>query len=349
MRVGDRWYRAMWWDEGAVAFVDQRFLPHRFEIARVTGWRDAAAAIHDMAVRGAPTIGVMAAYGLALAAAQGEDPESAYWALLAARPTAVNLKVGLDAVMPHVSTPGHALDAARAHDDAEVRSAEAIGEAGLGLLGRDARIGTHCNAGWLAAQDWGTALSPIYKAKLKGWSPRVFVDETRPRLQGSRITAWELGAAQVDYTVIADGAAASLLRRKKIDLVITGADRIALNGDVANKIGTYPLALAARANGIPFYVAAPSTTFDLRAESGDAIPIEERDPEEVLAVEGRSEAGDILRLTVTPEGAQVCNPAFDITPAELVTGLITESGVFPAGPDGVLAAARARHPLQTKS
>jgi S-methyl-5-thioribose-1-phosphate isomerase len=242
----------------------------------------------------------MAAYGLAQAVAQGEDPSTASETLIATRPTAVNLKVGLDAVLPHCSSASLALEAARAHDDAEVAASERIGELGADLIAEGALVGTHCNAGWLAAQDWGTALSPVYKAAEAGKRVRVSADETRLRLQGSRLTAWELVQAGIDHQIVADGATVSLLRRGLIDLVITGADRIAANGDVANKIGTYPLALAAKAHGVPFYVAAPTTTIDPDIPTGDDIPIEERSESEVLYASGLAADGALMHVRLAP-------------------------------------------------
>lgn len=342
MQVGDRWYRAAWWEDDTVRYIDQRRLPHRFSVESATSVTEAARAIKDMGVRGAPTIGVMGAYALALAARNREDPEAAYGRLLGARPTAVNLRFGLDAVAPACRSSSAALEAAKAYDDAEVAAAEAIGEHGLDLVRAGTRVATHCNAGWLAAQDWGTALSPIYKAALDARSPVVIVDETRPRMQGARITAWELGQAGVRHVIISDGAAASMMRMGEIDLVITGADRIAANGDVANKIGTYPLALAAKANGVPFYVAAPLSTIDPGTLTGDAIPIEERAEDEVLAAEGLTESGEIVRVQLAPEGSSAANPAFDVTSAELVTGIITERGVIDASKAGIREAIASR-------
>jgi S-methyl-5-thioribose-1-phosphate isomerase len=327
MKVAGRWYRAVWWEDGQIGYIDQRKLPHRFEVATARSRAEAVAAIKDMAVRGAPTIGVMAAYGLAMATAAGEDLRAAHDALLGSRPTAVNLKHALAAVMAAAPEPARMLDAARAHDEREVAAAEAIGAHGAGLMARHDRVLTHCNAGWLAAQDWGTALSPIYRAIRDGARLSVYVDETRPRLQGTRITAWELKQEGVEHAIVADGAAASLLRAGKVGAVIVGADRVAANGDVANKIGTYSLALAARAAGVPFYVAAPLSTVDPGTPTGDAIPIEERGPDEVVYAEGLDDSGKTRRVRLAPEGSPAVNPAFDVTPADLVTAIITERGV----------------------
>ena len=346
MKVDGREYRAVWWEGGAVGYIDQRLLPHRFKSAAASTVTQVAEAIIGMAVRGAPTIGVMAAYGIALAATTGESLPDAYDTLLSTRPTAVNLKVGLDSVMaagPDVGDMPDAaaiLGAARMHDDAEVTAARDIGRHGAELLAHGSRVLTHCNAGWMAAQDWGTATSPIYTAAREGMGPFVWVSETRPRLQGARITAWEMVNEGIDHRLIADSAGAQLMRQRKVDIVITGADRIAANGDAANKIGTYSHALAARANGIPFYIAAPLTTFDADTPDGESIPIEERDEDEMVFVEGLTETGEIQRVRVPPLETKVVNPAFDVTPATLITGFITEVGVIPATPDAIADAFR---------
>jgi len=335
MRVDGVDYRAVWWDGGLVRFIDQRTLPHRFEVASARTVEEAAGAIEDMGVRGAPTIGVMAAYALALASQQGEDVDFAFERLARTRPTAVNLWTGLRAVMAAAPEPRAMLDAARAYDDAEVAAAEAIGKHGAALVKSGARILTHCNAGWLAAQDWGTALAVVYKSARAGLAPFVWVDETRPRLQGARLTSWELLQEGIDHRVIADGAAAYVMKRGEVDLVITGADRVAANGDAANKIGTYGLALSARAHDVPFYVAAPLSTIDRVTVTGDDIVIEERSPDEVLFAEGLGEDGRAARVRLAPAGAKALNPAFDVTPHGLIAGLITEAGIVDASTGGV--------------
>ena len=335
LKVGDRWFRAVWWARSGIGYIDQRLLPHRFELGVASSTTEVAHAITDMAVRGAPTIGVMAAYGLAMASRSGEDFKATYNILSSARPTAVNLKIGLDAVAPHYADSDVALEAARAHDEAEVLAAERIGEHGAALIKNGATISTHCNAGWLATQDWGTALSPVYKAVEAGNVVTVIVDETRPRLQGSRLTAWELAQYGIEHRIVADGATASILRRGEIDVVITGADRVAANGDAANKIGTYPLALAAQAAGVPFYIAAPTSTIDTSVSSGDAIPIEERSGDEVLYIEGATVNGIVSKVRVAPQESLAVNPAFDITPAALISGLITDAGIVPASAEGI--------------
>ena len=340
MKVAGRDMRAVWWTDEGVAFIEQRRLPHAFETGLARSVEAVARAIEEMAVRGAPAIGVLAGYGLALAARRGEPLEAAYERLLRTRPTAVNLRAGLDAVRGAAPDPDAMLAAARAHDEAEVAAGAAIGEHGLALFGRGTRVLTHCNAGWLAVQDWGTALAPVYRAARAGLEPFVFVSETRPRLQGARLTAWELAQEGVAHALIADGAAAHFIQRGLVHVVLTGADRIAANGDVANKIGTYGKALAARAHGVPFYVAAPLTTIDPTTPTGAEIPIEERDGEEVLGVEGVDAEGRWTRVRVAPGGAVALNPAFDVTPHELVTGLVTDAGIVPATAQGITEALR---------
>jgi len=335
MRVNGKDYRAVWWQDGAVGFVEQRALPHRFETGFARTVEEAARAIEDMAVRGAPTIGVMAGYALALAARLGEDICAARDRLARTRPTAVNLWTGLRAVDSAAPDPDAMLAAARAYDDAEVAAAEAIGEHGAGLVKPGARILTHCNAGWLAAQDWGTALSVVFKAARSGLAPFVWVDETRPRLQGARLTSWELTQEGIEHRIVADGAAAYLMRQGQVDLAVTGTDRVAANGDVANKIGTYGVALSANAHGVPFYVAAPLSSIDRSTLSGADITIEERSEDEVLYSEGLDAQGRLTRVRVAPEGAKALNPAFDVTPGGLVTGLITEVGIVDASRDGL--------------
>ena len=338
MKVEGREMRAAWWEEGRLRFIDQRRLPHRLEMGEARDAEEAARAIEDMAVRGAPLIGVVAAYGLALAARRGDSVPAAYARLSRTRPTAINLWAGLDAVRDAMPDAEAMLAAARAFDDAEVAAADAIGGHGLALLRPGTRVLTHCNAGWLAVQDWGTALAPVYKAQRAGLGPFVWVGETRPRLQGARLTAWELAQEGVAHAVVADSAVAHLIQRGEVDLVLVGADRIAKNGDVANKIGTYGHALAAREHGVPFYVAAPLTTFDRAAENGEDIPIEERGAEEMLDFEGVDEDGRVQTVRAAPGGTPVRNPAFDVTPASLVAGIITEIGIVRANAAAIASA-----------
>jgi methylthioribose-1-phosphate isomerase len=341
VKVNGRDLRACRWDGDAIAFLDQRAIPARVDEARATTVEQAARAIEDMAVRGAPLIGIVAAYALALAARRGEPVAEAAGRLLRTRPTAVNLRRGLEHVRAAGPDPDTMLAAARAFDDAEVAAAEAIGAHGLALMRPGIRVLTHCNAGWLAVQDWGTALAPVYKAARAGMRPFVLVSETRPRLQGARLTAWELAQEGVAHAVIADGAAAHLIQRGEVDLVITGADRIAANGDTANKIGTYARALAAKEHGVPFHVAAPRSTFDPETPDGAAIPIEERPADEVLWVEGTGEDGTTRRVRVAPGGTAARNPAFDVTPVRWITSFVTERGLVPANAGALAGMLRA--------
>ena len=340
-------------DGETVEIVDQTGLPHRYEIASLATLQDAAAAIRDMKVRGAPLIGATAAYGLCLAVRR--DPsrgsvEAACAALLATRPTAVNLRWALDDMKSRILAVDEPLRAeaayARAAEicDDDVAINRAIGENGADLLRvaaarRTAPVNvlTHCNAGWLATVDGGTALAPVYRAHDAGIELHVWVDETRPRNQGAGLTAWELAAHGVPHTVIVDNAGGHLMREGRVDLCITGTDRTCANGDVCNKIGTYLKALAAFDNEIPFYVALPGPTIDWTAESGAALPIEERAGEEVSSVTGEAEDGELRTVRVTPAASPVFNPGFDVTPARLVTALITERGVAEASTEGLLS------------
>ncbi len=336
-------------DLGEVQIIDQTLLPHRLEWASLRTLDDYCRAISRMQVRGAPLIGITAAFGLA--AALAEEPadaalRSATEALLATRPTAVNLAWALGEVssmlagLERTHWPAAALRKAQAMREADIATCARIGEHGLGLLqqlatGGRLNVMTHCNAGWLAAVQWGTALAPVYKAHAAGLPVHVWVSETRPRNQGAHLTAWELQRAGVACTVVADNSCGHLMQSGQVDCVIVGSDRTASNGDVCNKIGTYMKALAARANGVPFYVALPQSTIDPACPGGEAITIEERGAEEVLSVTGRSKGGDILSVDLTGPGSRAANPAFDITPADLVTALITERGVAPASREGL--------------
>jgi S-methyl-5-thioribose-1-phosphate isomerase len=352
MKIAGREMQAVWWSDEGVRFIDQRRLPHALEVGLARTSEEVARAIQEMAVRGAPAIGVLAAYGLAWAAHRGEPVELAYQRLLATRPTGANLRAGLDAVMNAAPDPPSMVAAARAHDRAEVAAAEAIGTHGVALFRKGTRVLTHCNAGWLAVQDWGTATAPIYKAARRGLEPFVYVSETRPRLQGARLTAWELAQEGIAHVLVADSAAALLMQRGEVNLVLTGADRIARNGDVANKIGTYAKALAAQAHQVPFYVAAPLSTFDWGAASGAEITIEERPADELLEVEGRDRSGAVTRVRIAPAESKAINPAFDVTPAGLIAGLLTEVGILSASEQGVTEAfdrARRAAPLSRRS
>ncbi len=345
MHVRGKDYRAVWMDGRDVVVIDQRLLPHRFALLRLRDHRATAEAIRNMTIRGAGTIGATAAYGLMQACLEAARLRNrrgwaayvrrAHATLLHTRPTAADLRHALDRVLAGVrgaADPASAQAAARAEAEAltkeYVERGRRIGELGLRLLPRRARVLTHCNAGWLALVDWGSATAPIYLAHRQGRKPFVWVDETRPRNQGAGLTSWELQQEGVPHAVIADNAGGALMRRGLVDLCLVGADRIAANGDVANKIGTYQKAVLARENGVPFYVAAPTSTVDPRCRNGDAIPIEERDPDEVHFVGGVTPQGRPARVRVTPAGAAAANPAFDVTPARYITGIITENGIF---------------------
>lgn len=351
MKVRGRHYRSIWLAEDgwAVEIIDQTRLPHEFSVARLETVTDAARAIATMMVRGAPLIGATAAYGLCLAArhdASDSGLQSAYRTLLATRPTAVNLRWALDEMMAVIGQLPQDRRVAAAYRrsaeicDQDVAINAAIGEHGLAVLteiwekkGRRERLNilTHCNAGWLATVDWGTALAPIYKAHDAGLPVHVWADETRPRNQGASLTAWELGQHGVPHTVIVDNAGGHLMQRGLVDLCITGTDRTTRSGDVCNKIGTYLKALAAADTGVPFYVALPGPTIDWALDDGLAgVPIEQRDPKEVTHVLGRAGNGEVVSVEITPEGTSAANYAFDVTPARLITALITERGVCPA-------------------
>jgi methylthioribose-1-phosphate isomerase len=354
MNVAGRAMRTIWLaaDGRRVEIIDQTLLPHELVIARLTSLDDAARAIREMRVRGAPLIGATAAYGMALAVTA--DPsdhgiEAAAQTLAATRPTAVNLAWALAemrrvlAGLPPERRAAAAFARAGAIAEEDVAINRAIGEHGLGLIeaasrksGAQVQILTHCNAGWLATVDWGTALAPIYRAHDEGIPVHVWVDETRPRNQGASLTAWELGQHGVPHTVIADNAGGHLMRHGEVDLCITGTDRTTAGGDVANKIGTYLKALAACDNGVPFYVALPSPTIDWEIEDGGLIPIERRDPREVTHIGGWTDKGERIEVQLTPEGSPAVNFAFDVTPARLVTALITERGICPASREGLL-------------
>ena len=331
----------------AVLVIDQRLLPHRLHTERLQSVQAVVTAIRDMWERGAPLIGATAAYGLALqcnADASDGALETAAKALRESRPTAVNLMWALDRMLallrPVAPTARQQLawDAADAIAEEDVCVNEAIGRHGLVLLRAVAahqpgpvNVLTHCNAGWLATVDWGTATSPIYQAHAAGIDVHVWVDETRPRNQGASLTAWELGQAGVPHTLVADNAGGHLMQRGQVDLCIVGCDRVTARGDVCNKIGTYLKALAAFDNGVPFYVAMPTSTLDMNLHDGLAqIPIEERSAREVTHLQGRAASGDVVEVCIAPEGTHAANPAFDVTPARLVSGLITERGVVAA-------------------
>jgi methylthioribose-1-phosphate isomerase len=352
MKVDGKPTRSIWLepDGWSVGIVDQTLLPHRFATARLTSLEEAAHAIRAMQVRGAPLIGAAAAYGICLALradASDSSLEHAAATLLRTRPTAINLKWALDEMtaavrnQPRAARVGAAYRRAAEICEEDVAINQAIGRHGRSLIeaiaakkpGTPVNLLTHCNAGWLATVDVGTALAPVYLAHDGGLPLHVWVDETRPRNQGASLTAWELGQHGVPHTVIADNMGGHLMQHAMVDMAIVGTDRVAANGDVCNKIGTYLKALAAHDNGVPFYVALPSPTIDFRVADGVAeIPIEERDAAEVSAITGRTADGRIETVRVVPEGSPVKNYGFDVTPARLITGLITERGVIAAEP-----------------
>jgi methylthioribose-1-phosphate isomerase len=351
MKVDGKHFRTIWLegDGATVGAIDQRRLPHEFVVVQLKTCADAADAIRSMLVRGAPLIGATAAYGMALAMREDASDaglDRAYATLIVTRPTAINLKWALDEMrtMLRPLSPSARRGAAYARADAiaedDIVINQGIARHGLPLIeaavarkkpGEPVNVLTHCNAGWLATVDWGTATAPIYLAHERGIPIHVWVDETRPRNQGASLTAWELGHHGVKHTVIPDNTGGHLMQHGMVDLAIVGTDRVAANGDVCNKIGTYLKALAARDNGVPFYVALPSPTIDFAVDDGVTdIPIEQRAAEEVTTMTGRTADGRIETVRIVPEGSPVANYGFDVTPARLVSGLITERGVLKA-------------------
>ncbi|MGR0481334.1 MAG: S-methyl-5-thioribose-1-phosphate isomerase [Candidatus Electronema sp. V4] len=353
MQINGQPWRTIWLeaDSRSVGIIDQTKLPHQFETVRLRTAEDAAHAIRAMLVRGAPLIGAAAAWGVflgLLADSTDAGLEAVCAKLLQARPTAVNLRWAVERMRRVLSPlpPEQRLDAARSEAAAvceeDVQTNEAIGQHGLRLIeeqhrrtGSTVNILTHCNAGWLATVDWGTALAPVFKAQQSGIPLHVWVDETRPRNQGAQLTAWELASAGIEHHLITDNSGGWLMRQGQVDLCIVGTDRTTACGDVCNKIGTYLKALAAADNQVPFYVALPGSTVDWTLDDGMAIPIEERDEDEVLFVSGLTEDGQVRRVRIAPERTRAANPAFDVTPARLVTGLITERGVCAASREGL--------------
>ena len=359
MKVDGRHYRSIWLEQDgwSVGAIDQRRLPHEFVVARLTTSAEAAEAIRSMLVRGAPLIGATAAFGMALAMREDSSDaglDRAYKTLVVARPTAINLKWALDEMRATLAPvdPSERPDAAYARADEileqDVAINQGIARNGLPLIeaiaatkkpGEAVNVLTHCNAGWLATVDWGTATAPIYLAHERGINIHVWVDETRPRNQGASLTAWELGHHGVPHTVIADNTGGHLMQHGMVDIVIVGTDRVTAHGDVCNKIGTYLKALAAHDNNVPFYVALPSPTIDFTVADGVAeIPIEERSAEEVATMTGRTKDGRIETVRIVPDGSPVANYGFDVTPARLVTGLITERGVLKPSREGLAGA-----------
>jgi len=356
MKINGTAYRTIWLnDDGwSVEIIDQTKLPHELVTARLATMEDAAVAIRTMQVRGAPLIGATAAYGVCLALREDTSDEAmdaAIAHLAEQRPTAVNLRWALEEIrkairnLPREERVAAAYRQAATLCDEDIETCRMIGIHGLRLIeeiaakkepGDPVNVLTHCNAGWIACVDWGTATSPIYQAHDKGIAMHVWVDETRPRNQGASLTAYELGAHGVPHTIVVDNAGGHLMQHGKVDVVIVGTDRVAASGDVANKIGTYLKALAAKDNDIPFYVALPHSTIDWTIDDGFKIPIEERSSDEVLKMPGRLPDGSVVTVEIAAPGSGAGNPAFDVTPARLVTGLITERGICPASAEGLM-------------
>ena len=351
MRIEGKEYRTIWFENNVVKIIDQTKLPHQFVIKELKTVNDAINAIKVMEVRGAPLIGGTAAYGLALAVQENNDPEfikKSAKELIQSRPTAINLKWAVDRMMKKLSgINSHqildiALNEAKEICDEDEKFCENIGINGLKIIEKiynkkkdTVNILTHCNAGWLATINWGTATSPIYHAHKKGIPLHVWVDETRPRNQGANLTSYELNEEEIPNTIIADNTGGILMQRGEVDMCIVGTDRTLSNGDVCNKIGTYLKALAAHDNNVPFYVALPSSTIDWDIKDAKDIPIEERNSEELSHVEGIDENNEIKKVLIYPTKSKAMNLAFDVTPAKYVTGLITERGISEASSDGL--------------
>lgn len=341
MKVNGIPYKTIWFENNKVNIIFQPAIPHSFEIRVLNNHEEIAQAIEKMWVRGAPAIGVAGAFGMLQGLLEANSKNYREYCvrvserLKSTRPTAQNLFVGIDLVHEEIIKSSswenackNAEETARKIMDLSVLACERIGEIGSEIIKNGYSILTHCNAGWLACVDWGTALAPIYKSFRQGKDIFVFVDETRPRAQGANLTAWELGEEGVDHAVIADNAAGYFLYQNKINCVIVGADRIASNGDVANKIGTYTKAVVASECNTPFYVAAPISTIDFSCTNGGNIPIEERSPDEVHYTWGRDDNGNLTKVRTTPRKSKARNPAFDVTPAKYITGIITEKGIY---------------------
>ena len=351
MKIQNKEYRTIWYEENVVKIIDQTKLPHQFIIKNLKTVKDAINAIKVMEVRGAPLIGGTAAYGIALAVQENNDPEfikKSAEELIQSRPTAINLKWAVDRMMNKLSGINSdqildiALKEAQGICDEDEKFCENIGINGLKIIEEiynkkkdKVNILTHCNAGWLATINWGTATSPIYQAHKKGIPVHVWVDETRPRNQGANLTSFELNEENIPNTIIADNTGGILMQRGDVDMCIVGTDRTLSNGDVCNKIGTYLKALAAHDNNVPFYVALPSSTIDWEIKEGKDIPIEERNSEELSHVEGLDENNEIKKVLIYPKKSKALNLAFDVTPAKYVTGLITEKGICEASSDAL--------------
>ena len=335
MKVNGQHYRTVWWEGSSVFYIEQNLLPFTFRIAEARSYGDCCQTIRQMSIRGAGAIGAMAGFAMALASV--EAPDETYQDYLlqaraeieATRPTARNLFYAVEKVyIAGLKSRQHAVSEAQRLADQDAADSRKIGEIGNVLIKDGFRIETHCNAGWLAFVDWGTALSPIYLANEQGKNIFVYAGETRPRSQGARLTAWELNQARIPHVIIPDNAGASLMAQGKVDMMIVGADRIALNGDTANKIGTLEKAIVAHEYGIPFYVAAPTSTFDFQCENGALIPIEERSMDEVLYMDGMTASGNLERVLVCSPGSPAYNPSFDVTPAKYISGIITQKGII---------------------
>ena len=351
MKIEQKEYRTIWFENNIVKIIDQTKLPHRFVIKDLKTIKDAVNAIKIMEVRGAPLIGATAAYGLVLSILENKDLsflKNSANDLIKSRPTAINLKWAVDRMMKKISGVNSnkifeiALNEAKEIAEEDEKFCEKIGLHGLKIIEEihnkkkdTINILTHCNAGWLATINWGTATSPIYHAHKKGIPLHVWVDETRPRNQGANLTSFELNEEHVPNTVIADNTGGLLMQRGKVDMCIVGTDRTLANGDVCNKIGTYLKALAAKDNNIPFYVALPSSTIDWNIKDHKDIPIEERNSEELSYIEGLDDKGNVKKLQIYPKKSRAMNLAFDVTPAKYVTGLITEKGVCDASKEGL--------------
>ncbi|MDC1352990.1 S-methyl-5-thioribose-1-phosphate isomerase [Pelagibacteraceae bacterium] len=351
MKIQNKEYRTIWYEENVVKIIDQTKLPHQFIIKNLKTVKDAINAIKVMEVRGAPLIGGTAAYGIALAIQENNDPEfikKSSEELIESRPTAINLKWAVDRMMKKLSGINSdqildiALNEAKEICDEDEKFCENIGINGLKIIEEiynkkkdTVNILTHCNAGWLATINWGTATSPIYHAHQKGIPVHVWVDETRPRNQGANLTSYELNEENIPNTIIADNTGGILMQRGDVDMCIVGTDRTLSNGDVCNKIGTYLKALAAHDNNVPFYVALPGSTIDWEIKEGKDIPIEERNTEELSHVEGLDENNEIKKVLIYPKKSKALNLAFDVTPAKYVTGLITEKGICEASSDAL--------------
>jgi len=332
--INNKHYRTVWLEGSIVKMLNQPLIPHKFEVIELKDYIETSKAIKDMIVRGAGAIGATAGFAMAQAFLADEDIKKAAEVIKSTRPTAQNLFYAVEKVLK-AKDKEEAVKISQSIADEDADACKKIGEFGEPLIKDNMKLLTHCNAGWLAFVDWGSALSPIYTAKRKGKNVFVFADETRPRCQGSRLTAFELGNEGIPHAIIADNAAGYYMKKGEIDLVIVGSDRIAANGDVANKIGTYEKAVLAKENNIPFYVAAPTSTIDINTKSGDDIPIEERNQEEVLFAKGWSDNNKFEKVRLSPKTSKAKNPAFDVTPAKYIKGIITEKGIVEASEEGI--------------